>query len=1191
MAEDESQQQQQHLRGCVFGNNNSGGFMVDPRSLAADGLPLPPPPLSYSQRAPFTQDSGSTFVPAVFASQQQQQHHAPFVSQSQANGHHWGTFAAPTTIRNTAATDIHNNNRLPQTQNSRGAKLVEMAHSQYLRMLQQRQGSADSPSPHEMQRQNQSADAGDVQPLPPTQEARGFHHGEYTLDIRSQQQQQQQNRYFLGSMAAPLPPPAPPAAGGTFDGDSLPPPYSDSLPRLPGNRDTTWTTEQSQGGVQTQQQHPSTSLPISSADHHHRGWLIRASQAGGEAAAAAAAEAGTRTLTTSASQLRQSFNGGQSTGAGASTMRLAPRLTAPATQQHQQQTQQASLASLKRITTEAARRGAALALGRHGYEESKKRDELASHLREQAEHAQNASANAFTQLTSRFEEMAREVAHLRAELTTARMTQQTEQRTVHSPPEDDDDLQTERREKDDTIEVPKHRDLPAPTPSSPKVLLLEWYKTDDPSSGSPQPQLSQQKTNSATSIDVDDLLQRVASIPRWAHIHKTLAINLDTHTEAHSAQVALQSPSYPKVACPESENTDPVDENHGFVHRNDDADATMTQAAYPENGATQSFGDDMPSRQVLQRKRKSSMSPASAANTSQKKTKTISTAMVANQHHHKVAVRSASKRGILIAPDMLATSDLVVPGSRVEVLWKEPCTQKDMWYTAKVLKVNKVRCAVTIEYDLDCTQESVDVRKEDVALICSFDNANSAHAINQCAKGNVDVIHEELAHVEHAAAANEDSKHLQLGADGWSALKTRVVTEVSSTRMYPGDGLTLAWDEGDAIVLKKWKSGVWRLLRGNTLLTTGLSKLDDAIRAQMERSHPSAFGGVAKMDEPKPAVANEDSKHLQLGADGWSALKTRVVTEVSSTRMYQGDGLTLAWDEGDAIVLKKWKSGVWKLLRGNTLLTTGLSKLDDAIRAQIERSHPSAFGDVDAAETDEPKPLRITRNQTPDVEHTAVANEDSKHLQLGADGWNALKTRVVTEVSSTRMHRGDGLTLAWDEGDAIVLKKTKGKWKLLRGNTLLTTSLSKLDDVIKEQVTKPHHAPRSDQAPELTAALNKLVCEVCADGGREHELILCDGCNRGCHIGCMEPPQSVVPTGEWFCRTCRSDFDFDLSQPVKSFAPLSIELSSASPDTAQELASGSSSGLAQQAAAESMRLAVARRSLLGQPARRRVWRA
>ena len=576
MAEDESQQQQQHLRGCVFGNNNSGGFMVDPRSLAADGLPLPPPPLSYSQRAPFTQDSGSTFVPAVFASQQQQQHHAPFVSQSQANGHHWGTFAAPTTIRNTAATDIHNNNRLPQTQNSRGAKLVEMAHSQYLRMLQQRQGSADSPSPHEMQRQNQSADAGDVQPLPSTQEARGFHHGEYTLDIRSQQQQQQQNRYFLGSMAAPLPPPAPPAAGGTFDGDSLPPPYSDSLPRLPGNRDTTWTTEQSQGGVQTQQQHPSTSLPISSADHHHRGWLIRASQAGGEAAAAAAAEAGTRTLTTSASQLRQSFNGGQSAGAGASTMRLAPRLTAPATQQHQQQTQQASLASLKRITTEAARRGAALALGRHGYEESKKRDELASHLREQAEHAQNASANAFTQLTSRFEEMAREVAHLRAELTTARMTQQTEQRTVHSPPEDDDDLQTERREKDDTIEVPKHRDLPAPTPSSPKVLLLEWYKTDDPSSGSPQPQLSQQKTNSATSIDVDDLLQRVASIPRWAHIHKTLAINLDTHTEAHSAQVALQSPSYPKVACPESENTDPVDENHGFVHRNDDADATMT---------------------------------------------------------------------------------------------------------------------------------------------------------------------------------------------------------------------------------------------------------------------------------------------------------------------------------------------------------------------------------------------------------------------------------------------------------------------------------------------------------------------------------------------------------------------------------------------------------------------------------------
>ena len=54
----------------------------------------------------------------------------------------------------------------------------------------------------------------------------------------------------------------------------------------------------------------------------------------------------------------------------------------------------------------------------------------------------------------------------------------------------------------------------------------------------------------------------------------------------------------------------------------------------------------------------------------------------------------------------------------------------------------------------------------------------------------------------------------------------------------------------------------------------------------------------------------------------------------------------------------------------------------------------------------------------------------------------------------------------------------------------------------------------------LTAALNELRCEVCADGGREHELVLCDGCDRGWHIGCMVPRLRTVPTGEWYCSDC-----------------------------------------------------------------------
>ena len=57
----------------------------------------------------------------------------------------------------------------------------------------------------------------------------------------------------------------------------------------------------------------------------------------------------------------------------------------------------------------------------------------------------------------------------------------------------------------------------------------------------------------------------------------------------------------------------------------------------------------------------------------------------------------------------------------------------------------------------------------------------------------------------------------------------------------------------------------------------------------------------------------------------------------------------------------------------------------------------------------------------------------------------------------------------------------------------------------------------------LAAAIahyDSVCCELCMDGGREHELVLCDGCDRGWHISCMNPPRATVPEGVWFCDAC-----------------------------------------------------------------------
>ncbi|GLB34119.1 putative BRIGHT, ARID (A/T-rich interaction domain) domain contatining protein [Lyophyllum shimeji] len=56
-------------------------------------------------------------------------------------------------------------------------------------------------------------------------------------------------------------------------------------------------------------------------------------------------------------------------------------------------------------------------------------------------------------------------------------------------------------------------------------------------------------------------------------------------------------------------------------------------------------------------------------------------------------------------------------------------------------------------------------------------------------------------------------------------------------------------------------------------------------------------------------------------------------------------------------------------------------------------------------------------------------------------------------------------------------------------------------------------------------------CEVCHKKDRGEEMLLCDGCDCGFHMFCLQPPLTVIPKDQWFCYTCLSgtggDFGFD----------------------------------------------------------------
>eukprot|EP00117_Sycon_ciliatum_P046179 scpid110424/ scgid4350/ PHD and RING finger domain-containing protein 1 len=59
-----------------------------------------------------------------------------------------------------------------------------------------------------------------------------------------------------------------------------------------------------------------------------------------------------------------------------------------------------------------------------------------------------------------------------------------------------------------------------------------------------------------------------------------------------------------------------------------------------------------------------------------------------------------------------------------------------------------------------------------------------------------------------------------------------------------------------------------------------------------------------------------------------------------------------------------------------------------------------------------------------------------------------------------------------------------------------------------------------DEEEEEEVEEPPTFCEECGFCDREDVMLLCDTCDGGYHLDCLNPPLAAVPTGSWSCPVC-----------------------------------------------------------------------
>ncbi|KAJ2710567.1 hypothetical protein H4R19_003685, partial [Coemansia spiralis] len=79
-------------------------------------------------------------------------------------------------------------------------------------------------------------------------------------------------------------------------------------------------------------------------------------------------------------------------------------------------------------------------------------------------------------------------------------------------------------------------------------------------------------------------------------------------------------------------------------------------------------------------------------------------------------------------------------------------------------------------------------------------------------------------------------------------------------------------------------------------------------------------------------------------------------------------------------------------------------------------------------------------------------------------------------------------------------------------------------------VALPRASSPAASADSTTTSIPE-TCEVCRSAENEDSMLICDGCDRGFHMFCLNPPLRAIPSNDWYCDSCvlnrSSDYGFE----------------------------------------------------------------